>query len=202
MCIYCGTNKYRKIYINHYGSIPVDSMGRTYDIHHIDNNHTNNNLDNLKAVTINEHYNIHYAQGDYAAALRIASRLQLSHKELSKLASIQQNEKVKNKTHHLLSGDIQRKASRKRVAEGTHNLLSEHSHIHDKIKNGSYHMLKQNGGSDIAKQNNKNRFESGTHQNQIKIQCPHCDKIGSIPGMKRYHFDKCIHKTIPINKIL
>ena len=24
-----------------------------------------------------------------------------------------------------------------------------------------------------------------------KVVCPHCNKIGGINGMKRYHFDKC-----------
>ena len=26
---------------------------------------------------------------------------------------------------------------------------------------------------------------------QPKLQCPHCDKIGGLIGMKRYHFDNC-----------
>ena len=42
MCIYCGTDKYRKIYEQHHGPIPIDESGRTYDIHHIDGNHFNN----------------------------------------------------------------------------------------------------------------------------------------------------------------
>ena len=52
MCIYCGTNKYRKIYENHYGTIPKDENGRSYEIHHIDVNHSNNDLHNLKLVSI------------------------------------------------------------------------------------------------------------------------------------------------------
>jgi hypothetical protein len=45
------------------------------EIHHIDGNHQNNNIENLLAVTPEEHYNIHYQQGDYAAALLITGRV-------------------------------------------------------------------------------------------------------------------------------
>ena len=44
-----GSN-YRKIYKNYYGVIPCDDSGRTYDIHHINGNRSNNNIDNLIAV--------------------------------------------------------------------------------------------------------------------------------------------------------
>lgn len=56
---------YRKIYEQTFGPIPVDSSGRTYEIHHIDGNHLNNDIENLKAMTIQEHYDIHNAQGDF-----------------------------------------------------------------------------------------------------------------------------------------
>ena len=41
---------YRKIWIQYNGSIPVDDSGRTYEIHHIDGNKSNNNIDNLVLV--------------------------------------------------------------------------------------------------------------------------------------------------------
>src|ERR1700679_3629206 len=99
MCIYCGTMKYRKIYENHFGKIPYDEYGRTYEIHHIDNNHKNNNPMNLKCVTIQEHYDIHLEQKDWYACYTIALRLQLLSDELSKLASNREDEKVNNGTH-------------------------------------------------------------------------------------------------------
>jgi len=49
---------YRKVYESYYGAIPKDSNGRSYEIHHVDGNHDNNNISNLKLVTIEEHYNI------------------------------------------------------------------------------------------------------------------------------------------------
>jgi len=87
MCTYCGTTNYRKIYKNHVGPIPQEEDGRTYEIHHIDGNHSNNNPSNLIAVTLNEHYNIHYAQGDYnACKLMKLQRMNYTTKEIQELS--------------------------------------------------------------------------------------------------------------------
>lgn len=83
MCIYCGTKHHRKIYKEHFGPIP-----KGMDIHHIDGYHSNNDPDNLKAVTIREHYDIHYSQGDYGAAYMVAKRLVLTVEEKSHIASL------------------------------------------------------------------------------------------------------------------
>jgi hypothetical protein len=77
------TKIHRKIFIKHFGPIPEG-----FDIHHIDGNHSNNDPSNLKAVSLQEHYDIHFSQGDYAAALRIAQRIGLPKEEKSKLASL------------------------------------------------------------------------------------------------------------------
>ena len=135
---------YRKIYTEHYGSIPKDEDGRTYDIHHIDGNPENNDITNLIAVSIQEHYDIHYSQGDYFAAWKIAGAMQMSSKKQSELARLHAtkmvasgkhnllkradgtsvaSDKVANGTHHLLGGQIQRKNNKKRIKEGTHNYL-------------------------------------------------------------------------------
>jgi hypothetical protein len=64
MCNHCRTTNHRKIYENHIGKIPIDETGRTYEIHHIDGNHSNNDPINLEAITIQEHYDIHFEQMD------------------------------------------------------------------------------------------------------------------------------------------
>ena len=51
--------RYREKWIKVNGSIPFDSEGRPYDIHHIDGNRRNNSLDNLQCVSIEEHYEVH-----------------------------------------------------------------------------------------------------------------------------------------------
>lgn len=35
------------------------------------------------------------------------------------------------------------------------------------------------------------KYEAFSVMNSIEYTCPHCNKIGKGPGMKRYHFDNC-----------
>ena len=102
MCIYCGTINYRKIYENHNGPILRESNGRSYEIHHIDGNHYNNEPSNLKLVTLQEHYDIHYAQGDWFACGKIGSKLNLSSYDLSLLAEKNNQNRIDDGTHHFL----------------------------------------------------------------------------------------------------
>ena len=88
MDIYTKKVNYRKIYESHYGSIPRDEQGRTYDIHHIDGDRTNNSIENLMAVSIAEHYRIHHAQKDWGACVLIANKMKKTPEELSILASL------------------------------------------------------------------------------------------------------------------
>lgn len=136
---------HRKIYEQYFGDIPIDEFGRTYEIHHIDGDHSNNSPENLKAVTIQEHYSIHENNGDYYACYLISLRMKKSPEELSRLATLHnekmvndgthpflggemqkrtQNERVNNGSHHLLSGEIQRDITKKRMDDGTHNFLT------------------------------------------------------------------------------
>jgi hypothetical protein len=70
-------NTYRSIWIKTYGKIPKDSLGRSYEIHHIDGNRQNNDISNLICISIEEHYNIHYKQNDFGACVMIARRMGL-----------------------------------------------------------------------------------------------------------------------------
>ena len=53
---------YRKLWESIHGIIPKDSLGRTFDIHHIDGNHKNNSIDNLICLSLEDHYKIHLKQ--------------------------------------------------------------------------------------------------------------------------------------------
>ena len=69
-----------------------------------------------------------------------------------------QNNKVKDGTHHLLSGDIQGVASRQRVKDGTHNLLGSESNA-KRVLDGTHNFL----GSENSRSIQKRRIEDGTH---------------------------------------
>ncbi len=197
MCIYCGTTYYRKIYEQHNGPIPREENGRSYEIHHIDGNHNNNELKNLRCISIKEHYDIHYSQKDWGACFKIAKRMNLSAEEISDIATKSNLktmangtnpfskkevrmkgtlaarevhlEKIKNNEFHLQSGKIQSANGKERVAAGTHNLL----------------------GPEM----NRRMIEDGSHPSKIKVTCPHCGKSGGKPGMMTRHFDKCKFKS-------
>jgi hypothetical protein len=78
------TKQHRKIYEQHHGiKIPTNM-----EIHHIDGKHSNNDINNLKLVTWQEHYDIHYSQGDWAACLLISGRHSIAPEERSRLASM------------------------------------------------------------------------------------------------------------------
>jgi len=193
---------YRRIYEATFGPIPKDSEGRTYEIHHIDGNHKNNDITNLKAVSIQEHYDIHYAQGDYGACYAMAIRMKTSSEELSRLA----HKRVENGTHNFLGGEL----VRKRVADGTHHFLSgeiQRKQSIERVENGTHPFLGGNIQRTTALKQMENgthnfnngelsrkRIKDGTHHFLINYICPHCGKEGKGPSMKQWHFDKCKFK--------
>jgi hypothetical protein len=205
-------NNHRNIYKEHFGEIPKDKDGNPMDIHHIDGNHNNNEISNLKLVTIKEHYDIHHAQGDWGACNLIGSRLNLSAEERSLLSSKQAKERVKNGTHHLLkrpdgtsitsdrvkngthhflgSGEITRARNLKRVADGTNPFVSgelQRNLAKKLVAEGKHHFL---GGSI-----NQKMISEGRHTSQIKKICEHCNKSISINMFHRWHGDNCKNKN-------
>ena len=127
---------YRKIYEQHNGSIPKDDTGRTYEVHHIDGNHSNNNPINLKAVTIEEHYDIHKANGDWLACLLISNRMSVSPEKKSELARLAALKRLADGTHHyrdpeFIVRNIERQ--KKLFEEGNHPFQREE--IKDLTKN-------------------------------------------------------------------
>ena len=93
---------YRKIYEQYYGPIPKDEEGRTFEIHHKDGDSTNNNPENLVALSIKDHYEVHYNQGDWGAAFMIAKKMKMSPETTSNLIKLAARELVENGTHHFL----------------------------------------------------------------------------------------------------
>ena len=208
MCIYCGTTNYRKIYKAHNGPIPKEVNGRTYDIHHVNGDHSNNSPDNLVAVTLQEHYDIHYAQEDWAACKLTAARLKMPPEEISRLTSLANRKRVANGTHHFLGGEISKQAAQRRVSDGTHNFLGGEI-VRQRVEDGTHNFLGgeiskkttqrrlSDGthnflGGEIQKQANQRRVSDGTHNFLTPWKCPHCNKSGKGYGnYARWHGVKC-----------
>jgi hypothetical protein len=199
-------SNYRKIYEKHYGPIPKDRFGRSYEIHHIDGNHSNNNINNLKLVTIEEHYQIHYEQKDYGACLRMSHRMKLLPTVISELSSNCQNQLVKNGNHHwlgpthnqylvetgqhpFLDKEAARQRNLKRVASGSHNFIGSTNPVHKLIAEQQHHFQTANPSTQRIKDNSHHFLKN--HPNKIQAICPHCGKTGGAVNMRRYHFENC-----------
>lgn len=144
MCIYCNTTNYRKIYENHIGPIPVEPDGRKYHIHHKDGIHENNHPTNLEALTIQEHYNRHYSQGDWLACHRLALIMKLTVEEVSALASLNALKQIDEGRHPFVGGEVQRRNAAKRLADGTHPFLNTEMHREvnrQRVDAGTHNLL-------------------------------------------------------------
>ena len=205
--------EHRRAYEHYYGPIPKDNMGRTYEVHHIDGNHNNNNPLNLVAVSIQEHYDIHYAQGDYGACARIFSRMCKTPREISNEASRLQQLLVKQGKHQFQSKEFIEKyvkpTNERRIAEKTHNFLrrpdgssmtadlhangkgSSDPAVKEKLRQKTIQQIADKKHAFVGSANNLNRIKSGTHPSQIKKTCPHCSKICDTANYAKWHGDKC-----------
>lgn len=133
------SNIYRKIYKQHHGPIPKESNGRSYEIHHIDGDHSNNDPTNLKAVTIQEHYDIHYSQGDYqACSLMALQRMNKSSSEISDLNRKAQIKLIEEGKHHFI-GDNH--PSKIRSSNGTHFFFTTKFKHFGKSNGNFNHMI-------------------------------------------------------------
>lgn len=129
-------------------------------------------------MSIQEHFDIHYGQGDFKACQLIAGRMKnpsLGKKmsdEFKKQQSEIQLRRVKDGTHHLLGGEIQRKSNTKRVLNGTHNFQTDEAKKSiqqrnmNNIKNGVHCLLKRDDSSSVGGDSSRKRIQHGTHHFQ------------------------------------
>ena len=184
---------YHTIYKQHHGSIPLDSDGRTMEIHHVDGDHSNNVIENLKLVTIQEHYDIHKQQEDWYACFLMSLRMNISTEERSDLAKSGAKKQIENGTHPFLNGENCRKWQNKRIADGTHNWLNNHPST-KRIADGTHNFL----DSEFQRNCQLKRIKDGTHNflNRTKSPCPIC-------GMMLYsnHMAPHLRRKIKCNQL-
>ena len=98
----------RRIWRKHNGPIPVDENGVSFDIHHRDGDWHNNAPENLQALSVLEHYRVHFAQGDWAAAWYISKRLTLTAADY---------EEIRRKISAALTGRVMSPEWRERISK-------------------------------------------------------------------------------------
>jgi hypothetical protein len=209
---------YRKIWKQHYGPIPKDENGRTYDIHHIDGNRNNNDISNLYTCSIQEHYDIHLRQEDWSACVLLAKRMNMSPELISELARKRELKKVHDKTHRLLGGDVQRKqvadgknvlvggeiqkkVQKELVESGKHHLLSgeiQRKNANKRVADGTHNLQSDRNPSHkrvtdgthhlLGPEMNAKRIENGTHNFVGKVTC--FDKKGSVIQVPKEVYQK------------
>lgn len=186
-----------------------------YHLHHIDGDYTNNDPLNLVELTPEDHYNIHYEQGDWAACILLADS---ANKTPEEMVEVYRNHglrcverKVGIHSPNFDRSEVARETwkknppGRKPVTDGTKilkfktdeevNLFLENNEewykgVPDIVKKG-LSQSKRRLDSEEAKQIASNRIKKGTHNFIQEYQCPHCGKKGKGPMMKRWHFDNC-----------
>jgi len=187
---------YRTIYEQHHGPIGKDINGRALEVHHIDGNHNNCDITNLKLVTIEEHYAIHKAQGDYAACAIMSYRMGLSPEETAELSRKARLEQVAAGTHPwqgsahnkslierglhpFADKEAARQRNLKRLADGTHNLTTENNPSTILAKAGKHHFQLNNPVNNL--------LASGNHASKIKLSCRFCRKTTSKNQFTKLH---------------
>jgi hypothetical protein len=158
------SSSYRRIYKRHYGEIPY-----AHDIHHKDGDFNNNDITNLVAVSIEEHYNIHYQQGDWGACSAIAWRLKMDPAERLRLVRL---------------------ANKSRIGIPRPDMIGNKNPMHDPI------IAKK--VSDFQKGKTKDRDHraamsvAAKDRATIKITCEHCNKKTNDVNYTRWHGSKCL----------
>lgn len=156
-------NKYRKIWIEKYGEIPLDLDGRSYHIHHIDRDRNNNSIENLKCLSPVDHFIEHFNAGEYHMAYAIAIKyldkdeqnwfgglsslaklaantrnnaaIGFRNKELFNRIMKEQKRKIENRLFHLQKGDIQSRTNKRLVLSGKHNFQTNENKLRVKERN-------------------------------------------------------------------
>ena len=99
--------RYREIWEKVHGKIPTDEFGRTYDIHHIDGNRSNNNIENLICISIEDHYKLHLSQSKDGNIKDLASVRLLSYRLNKKVCDLKgwtPSKETKEKIRKKLTG--------------------------------------------------------------------------------------------------
>jgi hypothetical protein len=206
-------SNYRKIWETAYGEIPYDSAGRRMEIHHIDGDRTNNNLDNLQLLTIAEHYDIHFQKSDWAACQSISNRMSITPAEKSKRCSELANKRVTEGSHHFLDPEFQKKngqrISKDRAGinhplygtKASKETIHKRSNSHKKLVDQGIHHLQSEEHRERMRNKSLEELKNGTHIFMTsEFRKKHKDNLEKQLNNKTHPFNRQ-NRTDP-NKIL
>lgn len=206
-----GTRKAREVWKSYFGEIPLGRDGKRCDIHHVDGNKNNNDISNLKCVSVQEHYDIHYKQGDWEACRALGLRLNLTSEELKELYNkIAETQRGKKKdpfpkvtckycsklisTNTIKMHELQCKNNPERVFIPN----VKNSERYAGIKRAPYkegikkpNVSKALTGRNIPEEVKEKIKATLTGKKYEKLKCPYCGKVGGLNVIKRWHFDNC-----------
>lgn len=129
------------------------------EIHHIDGNRENNSPDNLMAVTIERHLEIHKSQQDYGAVQAILMRMNLTEEQkltLRECASKHQKKLIENGQHNFqkIPKEIKKQISRDAALKTVRNKTGIHA---------------INSNPELAKENGKNARRKLSREKELKM---------------------------------
>jgi hypothetical protein len=197
------SKEYRREHIKewkkHFGKIPKDVDGRSFEIHHLDGNPQNNTIDNLQCISIQEHYEIHLKQKDYGAAFLIARRMKIKPENISELAKIITLKRIEDGTHNFLDPNFKRSLYHNKgyvVAIDTRTNLQVRIKKEDFDLNHYYVGVNKNRKQKTIHENrgqNKGKKWSQNNKEDLK-KCNYCDFYGRGSLLSRWHNGKCKFK--------
>ena len=178
------TNKHIRVYLSHHGEIPKDSDGRIYDIHHIDGDHENNDIDNLVALSIQDHYDVHYQRGDWAACMAIRMRMDLDPNAASDLMKRRYEEgthpvQTMSEEQHREISSLGGQAIMKKLREQGHESLAAAYQTPEEIRAAAIK------GGEMSRPVQKKLLEDGKHPFQAmskEERLKNSKKAGAVRG--------------------
>lgn len=148
------------------------------DIHHVDGDHSNNDPENLLAVTLQEHYDLHKANNDHYACFMISQRMEIKPDDWREMARIN----GRKSAYRNIERGIGLMAWTKNNPDLAQQIRSESGKIGGARafeKKKGIHGLNQEQKKIIASQGGKTAAEMG-----LGFRAGHASEAGKIGGKK------------------
>ena len=199
------TRKYRKehrrVWEKHFGKIPKDENGRSYEIHHLDNNPLNNDINNLVCLSIDDHYTLHKSKGEYGAAFLIAKRMKIKPNDIAEVARKITLDRVMRGIHNFQDPNFPRSMDHNIGFVVAKKLDTEEI---VRVTKEQFEADKNLVGSNAGRKQKKvhtnrggNKGKHWQHKNkEVPKKCTHCDIVGRGSLLSRWHNDNCKHNKV------